>query len=71
MALKSIIKEKENRLLTRKFEFEQNKGRSREEDNVYTLLASCRYSLRPEVVEPHIYWSKVKTKWPEVRRSLP
>jgi hypothetical protein len=28
VALKSIIKEKENRLLTRKFEFEQNRGRS-------------------------------------------
>ena len=85
MALKSIIKEKENRLLTRKFEFEKNRGRSfekpddpiktivtqREEDNASSLLASCRYSLRPEVVEPHVYWSKVQTKWPEVHRSLP
>ena len=85
MALKAILKEKENRLMTRKFEFEQNKGRSfekpddpiktilteREEDNASTMLASCRYNLRPEVVEPKEYWSKVKTKWPEVHRSLP
>ena len=55
VALKCIIKGKENRLLTKKFEFEQNKGRSfekpddpikniptdKEEDNVSTLLASC------------------------------
>ena len=85
MALKSVIKEKENRLLTKKFEFEQNIGRSfekpddpiktilteREEDNASTLLASSRYSLRPEVVEPSVYWSRVKTKWPETHRSLP
>ena len=29
MALKAVIKEKENRLLTKKFEFEQNRGRQR------------------------------------------
>ena len=85
MALKAVIKEKENRLLTKKFEFEQNRGRSfekpddpiktilteREEDNASTLLASSRYNLRPEVVEPSVYWSRVKTKWPETHRSLP
>ena len=27
--------------------------------------------MRPEVVEPKEYWSKVKTKWPEVHRSIP
>jgi hypothetical protein len=84
VALKAVIKEKENRLLTKKFEFEQNRGRSfekpddpiktilteREEDNASTLLASSRYSLRPEVVEPSVYWWRVKTKWPETHRSL-
>ena len=54
MAVKAILKEKENRLLTRKFEFEQNRGRSfekpddliktivteKEEDNASILLAS-------------------------------
>ena len=79
------MKEKENKLLAKKLELETNRGRtfekpdepipitttSAEQDNAGTLLASSRFSLRPEIVEPHVYWSKVQTKWPQVHRSLP
>ena len=85
MALKSVMKEKENKLLAKKIEIEANKGRSfekpdeaikivttaSEQDNASDMLATCRYKLRPEIVEPHAYWSKVTTKWPEIHRSLP
>ena len=71
--------------MLRKLEFEQNKGRvfekpdetikaiitKVEEDNASDKLASSRFILRPEIVEPSVYWSKVQTKWPEIHRSLP
>ena len=79
------MKEKENKLLPKKIELEANKGRSfekpdetikvvttvSEEDNASNKLARARFVLRPEVVEPAMYWSQVTIKWPEVHRSLP
>ena len=79
MALKSVMKEKENKLLAKKIEMEANKGRSfekpdetiklvttvSEEDNASNKLAKARFALRPEVVEPAVYWSQVTIKWPE------
>ena len=35
------------------------------------MLAQCRFDLRPELVEPRTYFSRVKTKWPQIHRSLP
>lgn len=85
MALKAVQREKENRLLARKLDMEQNKGKTLEKpddpikevatmaerDNASDLLATSRFSLRPEVVEPSAYWDRVQYKWPEVHRSLP
>lgn len=79
------MKEKDQKLLAKKIEMEANKGRSfekpdetikvvttvAEEDNASDKLAKARFSLRPEVVEPGVYWSQVTIKWPEVHRSLP
>ena len=85
MALKAVQREKESRLLARKLDMEQNKGKTLEKpddpikevstmaerDNASDLLAASRFSLRPEVVEPSAYWDRVQYKWPEVHRSLP
>ena len=33
-----------------------------EQDNASDMLASCRYRLSLEIVEPSVYWHKVTTK---------
>ena len=85
VALKAVQKEKESRLLSRKLDMEMNKGKSLEKpdeiikevsinaerDNASDMLAQCRFTLRPEVVEPSSFWHRVSTKWPEVHRSIP
>ena len=85
VALNAVMKEAENRLLAKKLELDQNKGKTLEKpddaikeiqtiaerDNASTLLADSRFSLRPEIVEPSAYWHRVQYKWPEVHRSLP
>ena len=83
--MKAVQREKENRLLARKLDMEQNKGKTLEKpddpikeiatiaerDNATDLLAASRFCLRPEVVETSAYWDRVQYKWPEVHRSLP
>jgi hypothetical protein len=85
VALQALQREKEKRLLARKLDMEQNKGKTlekpedpikdvatiAEQDNASDLLAASRFCLRPEVVEPSAYWDRVQCKWPEVHRSLP
>ena len=80
--MKAVQREKENRLLARKLDMEQNKGKTLEKpddpikeiatiaerDNATDLLAASRFCLRPEVVEPSAYWDRVQYKWPEVHR---
>ena len=83
--MQALHREKEKRLLARKLDMEQNKGKTlekpedpikdvatiAEQDNASDLLAASRFCLRPEVVEPSAYWDRVQCKWPEVHRSLP